>query len=235
MYDIVIVVIVLLLSVTGGASLLYYRRVKRASRRYEEAKGVVDDVVLSFNRELRKQENRLNVVAYETEEVASQSEETVRRVKEYEGQLMEIITKMKTTSKGDRRISAQFEDVNKRIDDISTQQKTVMQKIEEVERDRHKLTVTPEAKIEAAIPIMRESALAPLTRTELSVLEILATEGRKITSEIKERVELTREHTARLMKKLYTAGYLERDVHKIPYAYRIKEEMRRILRKEPKT
>ena len=235
MYDLVLVVTVLLLSVTVGASLLYYWQVKRANRKYEEAKGVVDDIVLSFNRGLRKQENRLNVVAYKTEVVTSQSEETVRRMKEYEDQHMEIITRMKPTSKVYLKISAQFEDVNKRIDEISTQQKTVMQKIKDVERDRYKLTITPEAKIEAAIPIMRESVLAPLTRTELSVLEILATEGRKVTSEIKERVELTREHTARLMKKLYTAGYLERDVHKIPYAYSIKEEMRRILRKESKT
>ena len=235
MYDLVLVATILLLSVTGGASLLYYQRVKRASRKYEEAKRVVDDVVLSFNRELRNQESTLNAVVYKTGVVASQSEEVIGRMKEYESQLVEITTKMKNTSKADQKISVQFENMNKKIREISAQQKTVMQKIEEVERGRGKLTVTPEAKIETAIPIMRERALAPLTRTELSVLEILATEGRKVTSEIKERVELTREHTARLMKKLYTAGYLERDVHKIPYAYSIKEEMRRILRKESKT
>lgn len=235
MYDLVLVVTILLLSVTGGASLLYYRQVKRASRKYEEAKRVVDDVVLSFNRELRKQKNTFNDFVCKTGVVASQSEEAIRRIGECESRLTEITTKTKAASKVNQKISAQIEDMNSRINEIFTQQKTVMQKIEEAERGKHKLTVTPEAKIEAAIPIMRESALAPLTRTELSVLEILATEGRKATSEIKDRVELTREHTARLMKKLYNAGYLERDVHRIPYSYSIKEEMRRILRKESKT
>jgi len=66
------------------------------------------------------------------------------------------------------------------------------------------------------------------------VLEILAAEGRKTAPEIRERVELTREHTARLMKKLYEEGYLERDVQKIPYAYSIKKEMQKILKKESK-
>jgi DNA-binding IclR family transcriptional regulator len=62
-------------------------------------------------------------------------------------------------------------------------------------------------------------------------LEILAEEGEKTAPEIKDRIKLTREHTARLMKKLYEEGYLERDSGKIPYAYRIKEEMLKILKK----
>jgi len=33
------------------------------------------------------------------------------------------------------------------------------------------------------------------------------------------------------MKKLYEEGYLDRDTHKIPYTYRIKEEMRSLLKK----
>jgi tRNA G46 methylase TrmB len=44
-------------------------------------------------------------------------------------------------------------------------------------------------------------------------------------------IKLTREHTARLMKKLYQGGYLERRTDKAPYAYRVKEEMLKILKK----
>ena len=91
--------------------------------------------------------------------------------------------------------------------------------------------VAAKAKIETVIPIRKEKALAPLTETELSVLNILATEGAKTAPEIRDRIKLTREHTARLMKKLYEAGYLERDTRKMPYAYRIKKEMLRILKK----
>ncbi|HDD70352.1 MAG TPA: MarR family transcriptional regulator, partial [Candidatus Bathyarchaeota archaeon] len=67
--------------------------------------------------------------------------------------------------------------------------------------------------------------------TELTVLEMLSSEGPKTAPEIKERIKLSREHTARLMKKLYEEGYLERDTNKIPFKYRIKKEMEKILKK----
>ncbi|MCW4043605.1 MAG: hypothetical protein NWE90_07780, partial [Candidatus Bathyarchaeota archaeon] len=61
--------------------------------------------------------------------------------------------------------------------------------------------------------------------------EILALEGPKIAPQIKEKIELSREHTARLMKKLYEEGYLERDTNKIPFKYYIKKEMEKLLKK----
>jgi len=85
--------------------------------------------------------------------------------------------------------------------------------------------------VQTAIPIKKETVLAPLTETELSVLEFLTKEGEKTAPWIKEKISLTREHTARLMKKLYREGYLERDTNKIPYVYRIKDEMKKILKR----
>jgi len=234
MYDPFLVATILLLLMTGGATVLYYRRIRKAYKEYDEAKSVVDDVIISFNKQLRTQENRLNVVAHKTEVTASQSEKTAKRMKEYEGQLAKFTTRVKPISEVEKKVSAEIENMGKRMNEIFTKQENIMQRIEEVEKARRKPTVTPEAKIEAAIPIKRERALAPLTQTELSVLEILAAEGKKTAPEIRERVKLTREHTARLMKKLYEEGYLERDVQKIPYAYSIKKEMQRILKKESK-
>ena len=75
-----------------------------------------------------------------------------------------------------------------------------------------------------------------MTETELKVLEILATEGGKTSPEIKDLIKLAREHTARLMKKLYEEGYIERDTQKLPYKYRVKDEMIVLLKKaETKT
>ncbi len=81
------------------------------------------------------------------------------------------------------------------------------------------------------MPIKRDKAMAALTDTEISVLEMLSAEGPKTAPEIKDRVHLSREHTARLMKKLYEEGYLEREVGKIPFSYSIKKEMEKFLRK----
>lgn len=234
MYVPFLMVTILLLLVTGGASVVYYRRIKRVAKEYEVAKDVVEDVIISFNKQLQRQENRLNVVAHKTEVAASQSERTARGIKKHEEQLTKITAKIEPVSGVQQKISAQIESISKRINDVATEQEGIMKRITEVEKLKRKPPATPEAKIEAAIPIKRERALAPLTQTELSVLEILATEGRKTAPEIRAMVKLTREHTARLMKKLYQEGYLERDVQKIPYTYSIKEEMQKILKKESK-
>jgi DNA-binding MarR family transcriptional regulator len=98
-----------------------------------------------------------------------------------------------------------------------------------------KLSVLPEVKAEPVIPIRRDKAMAALTDTEISVLEMLAEEGAKTAPEIKARVQLSREHTARLMKKLYEEGYLERETGKIPFMYNVKKEMEKFLNKPEST
>lgn len=73
--------------------------------------------------------------------------------------------------------------------------------------------------------------MAQLTDTEVSVLEMLASEGSKTAPEIKLKVNLSREHTARLMKKLYEEGYLDREAGRIPFKYSLKKEMESLLKK----
>lgn len=224
-----LMVVVVLLFVTMGVAVLYYRRIKRADEMYEEARDAVGDVIISFNRQLQRQEDRLGAVAYETEVLSFRSEEVVKKLKAQDRRLADLAVKVEAVSGLEQRFSTQIENVNKKVKGIIAKQESLMKKIAEV-------PAAPEAKIKAAIPIKRERALASLTETELGVLEILASEGKKTAPEIRARIKLTREHTARLMKKLYEKGYLERETGKMPYAYSIKEEMRRILKKtEAKT
>ena len=58
------------------------------------------------------------------------------------------------------------------------------------------------------MPIKRDKAMAALTDTEIAVLEMLSKEGRKNSTRNQGESKLSREHTARLMKKLYEEGYL---------------------------
>lgn len=222
--DVSLIATILLLLASIGVAILYYRRIRRAHEMYDEAKNAVGDIVVSFNRQLQRQEDKLGAVAYKTEVSLSRSEGVVNKVKAYDKQLSDLAVKVEDVSGIEKRVSAQIEDVRKKVEDVIARQKQFMKKTAEAPE-------VSEAKIKAVIPIKREKALAPLTETELSVLEILAAEGKKTAPEIRARIKLTREHTARLMKKLYEKGYLEREAGKMPYAYSIKEEMRRILRK----
>ena len=228
--DLLLMVVTALLLITVGASALYYRRIRRVSEEYEEAKGVVDDIIISFNRQFRKQEDGLRIVTHETEVLSSEGRKIVDKMEKHDKRLVDLAGKIEDVSEVEQKLSKQIEKTDKKVNDLTASQERIVRRIAEVEKARYKAP-KPEAKIEAAIPIKKEKALAPLTETELAVLEILAKEKEKTAPEIRGEIRLTREHTARLMKKLYEDGYLERDTRKMPYTYRLKEEMQKILKK----
>lgn len=68
--------------------------------------------------------------------------------------------------------------------------------------------------------------LASLTPTERLTLEILRDEGAKAAPEIGKRLQKSREHTSRLMKKLYMEGYVDRESNRAPFRYRLNEALR---------
>ena len=223
-------VVTALLLVTMGASALYYKRIRRVHEEYEEAKNIVGDITMSLNRQFQRQEAGLRAVTHEIEIISSENEKVVKKVEEYDKRLATLATTIGDAPAIEQKLSTQIEETNTKVGDIKATQNKIIQRIAQVEKIRYRAQV-PEAKIEAAIPIRKEKALAPLTETELTALETIAKEGEKTAPEIREKIKLTREHTARLMKKLYEDGYLERDTHKMPYAYRLKKEMEKILKK----
>lgn len=219
-----------LLFITILALLLYYRRIRTLRQEYERARGVVEDIVVGVDSQFRRQKDRVLFVAQKIESASLENKKVVKKVDEYERRLTDLANLMGDVPQIEERFSGQLKEMRSEVEGIKASQDKVMQKIVEIEKLKEEVHV-PEMKIEAAIPIKREKALAPLTETELMVLETIGREGEKTAPEIREKIGFTREHTARLMKKLYKDGYLERDTHKMPYVYRLKEEMQKILRR----
>ena len=222
--EILLVVTVVFLVLSMGTILLYYRRVRSAHEKYEEAKDIVKDIVISFNNQLQRLEERIGLIGHKLEFLSVKSEDVTGvtdALKKHETRFSDITSKVDTALELKEQMLPQIEKLNQRIDKVVKAQENMAQRISEPQ----------EVQIRGVIPIKRERALAQLTATELRVLEILTNEGQKTAPEIKNEIGLTREHTARLMKKLYQKGYVERDETKTPYAYRIKEEMRKILKK----
>jgi CRP-like cAMP-binding protein len=69
------------------------------------------------------------------------------------------------------------------------------------------------------------------TPTELQVLTLLASEGPKSAPEIGKVVGRSREHTARLMKKLFEEGYIRRDQTRIPFRYSVVDRLKQTVKK----
>ena len=71
--------------------------------------------------------------------------------------------------------------------------------------------------------------LASLTPTERRTLDLLRDEGAKSAPELGKRLKKSREHTARLMKKLYMEGYVDRESNRAPFRYKLNESLRTAL------
>jgi DNA-binding CsgD family transcriptional regulator len=214
-----------------AASVEYYRQLRRAQKEYEKAKEVVEDIVLSFNRELKREADRLELIAYKVEGSSAKADTSLKKIDSVEKKMSPLENQLGTISQKNTNILSGLTGLEVKIKDIEASQETLRVKIAGFEEQIQKFSVAPEVKSEPVILIRRDKAMAALTDTEITVLEMLSSEGPKTAPEIKDRVQLSREHTARLMKKLYEEGYLERETGKIPFRYSVKKEMEKFMQK----
>lgn len=222
--DPLLVITAVLLASTIAVIVLYYRRIRHASKAYDEAKNTVGDIVISFDKQLQRHEQEVEAVSQRVEVQAVKADRLSRRLDDQEGHFTTRLADLTAKAAG-------LSDIDDMKGDVEALKLQVKDLVDAQEKLKEQAVTFSDSQIETAIPIRRERALAPLTDTELQVLEFIASSGEKTAPEIKDMIKLTREHTARLMKKLYEGGYLERRSEKTPYAYRVKEEMLEILKK----
>ncbi len=233
----------------------YYKQIRRAQKEYEKARDFIEDIVLSFNRDLKRETKRFESMSSKVEEsyvksnaISNKTENFEKRVNPIEEQINNLsrlyeaisqkISEDITENNQDKiKILSNLNGLETKLKDIEATQETLINKITGFEEQIQKILVAPqtqEIRGEISVPpiiIKKDKALAALTDTEIAVLEMLIKDGPKTAPEIKEKINLSREHTARLMKKLYEEGYLERGSGKIPFRYSIKKEMETLLQK----
>ena len=241
------------MTATVATSIEYYRQIRKAQKEYEKARNFVEDIVLSFNRELKREADRIETVNYKVEVTSSKADAGLKRGENLENRVVPLESQVNQITTQVNAISSIMESItdsntktlekitnidlgaiSTKMHDIESLQESLKTKISGLEEQMQKLSITPESAAETTlqvVPIKRDKALATLTDTEVSVLEFLSSEGLKTAPEIKEKVKLSREHTARLMKKLYEEGYLERETGKLPFKYSVKKEMEKFLKK----
>lgn len=276
-----VVIFGVLLVVTAVAGYEYYRQIRRVHQIYEQtqqeytkthlqyekslqeyakAKDFLGDIVLSFNRELKRQAEKFDSMVSRVDDSYSTAEASYRKaerleslIEPIEAQLIAInqtqqklthditanlaeIIQNNTNLKAD--ITTEVTTLQAKLQEALNAQQTMQQKIALLEEQIQRLATAPPPQMEVrsemalpVVPIKRDKALAALTETEIAVLEMLSKEGAKTAPEIKERLGLSREHTARLMKKIYEEGYVEREAGRIPFRYTIKKEMEALLQK----
>jgi len=260
MVDLTAAIFGVLLASTAVAAYEYYHQIRRAHREYEKARDFIEDIVLSFNRELKREANKFDTMVSKVDGSIIAADASHRKAERLESKIEPLenqigalsqsqqemsntITKnLSVNTQNNITITSGLSGLELKLQDIVATQESLKNRIAEFEEQIQKLSAPPpQQEVRAEIllppvPIRRDKALAALTDTEITVLEMLLKEGAKTAPEIKERVHLSREHTARLMKKIYEEGYVEREAGKIPFRYTIKKEMEALLEKaEPPT
>jgi chromosome segregation ATPase len=230
--DLVTIIVGILALITAAAAIEYYRLLRRVQKEYDKARSSVEDVLLSVNRQFKRESERLELVAYKVETNSAKVGAALKKSEETEKAWQTAEVKANMLIEEKEEMLTRLDELESKLRDVTTSQESVTTKVSKLEEQAKQAYAIPEANAEAVIPIRRDRALAPLTETEIAALEFLASEGSKTAPEIKWKIRLSREHTARLMKKLYESGYLERDTNKIPFKYSIKKEMQDLLRKK---
>lgn len=271
--DLTPVILGILVAITAVAAYEYYKHIRmahneyqktnreyeKAHTEYEKAKDFIEDIVLSFDRELKRESAKFDKMVSKVEESQNKSNVSYRKTEHIEHKIGLIEEQLSTITLSYQAMSqsitattqsltdntqnnaqtlSDLSELETKLKNIDAAQEILKNKLTYLEEQIQKIATTPLSQSEVRtevmlppIPIKRDKALAALTETEIQVLEMLSKEGAKTAPEIKERVHLSREHTARLMKKLYEDGYLEREANKIPFRYSIKKEMEALLQK----
>lgn len=207
-----------LLTVTVAASIIYYRRIKQAQGEYEGAQDLVRSITLGFTKHL----SRFTKTVDRIEEDTIKAQQSAKAAFESSKEALDVA---KESLDKTRSLAETLEYTGNAIDSLKTE-------IQRISKSRG--TLTPPKDVDAPIPLQQDAILEQLTPTEFEVLSIVEELEEGSVPEIRERIKKTREHTARLLKKLYERGFVDRNTSSMPYRYNIRKEIKELIQQQKK-
>ncbi len=116
----------------------YYRQIRKAQREYEKARDFVEDIVLSFNRELKRESDRIEAVSFKVEGSSSKADAGLSRINNVEkriapveeqiGALSQTITQtLGQTSQSSSSLLSGLTGLEVKLKNIETAQETLRQ------------------------------------------------------------------------------------------------------------
>jgi hypothetical protein len=198
--------------VTIVASYIFYQRIKMAQGEYEDSKDAVRNITFGFSRQVKRMESDLERLERDALQAKYMANEALANRQDNSEATLAGLEKVKELSNRVGGIEDSIEVMKKDLNKLASQPRVITQ-----------------AHVDAPIPVQGDDILAELTDTELEVLKMIVDSGEGTVPEIKEIIEKTREHTARLLKKLYDKGFVDRNTSSMPYRYSIRKEIRDLI------
>lgn len=205
-----------LFAVTVAASFIYYKRIKMAQEEYEGSKDVIRSITVGFTKQVVKITRSIGNVERDASEARHIASEAMKVSQE-------TLDKVKVNEEERKGIAERIDDTNKSLTDMR----------EEIQKLARRPVVVPTSvDVDAPIPLKQDAVLDQLTTTELAVLTMIEEMGEGSVPQIRERINKTREHTARLLKKLFERGFIDRNTSGMPYRYYIRKEIKELIQQQ---
>ena len=205
-----------LFTVTIAASFIYYKRIQQAHAEYENSKDVVRSITSGFSRQLRKVAGSILAAEKDAADAQFAATDALRTS-------AEAVEVVKDNSEKVSELSVKMDETDKTI-------ASLREEMQSLARRRPVVAVQPS--VEGAIPMRQDAVLDQLTPTELGVLMLIEDMGEASGPAIREKVNKTREHTARLLKKLYDSGFIDRNTSGMPYRYSVRKEIKELIQQQ---
>ncbi|MEM3736997.1 MAG: hypothetical protein QXJ75_02745 [Candidatus Bathyarchaeia archaeon] len=209
-----------------------YIKLSKATASYREAKSIVATLIESFNTRLKTQNLKIEEALKISHEASSLASSAYEHMKLGGENFTNMKSCVEYTLNVQNVIAKNLVAIKEYIVKLARRQDEFQEQVKSL--DNRYRGLLPEVEKTAILPVEGEIFISKLTPTELHILECLAFEGPKPAPELKNLVGKTREHTARLMKKLFSEGYVERETGSIPYKYKINEKIRPIIEQRRK-
>jgi hypothetical protein len=188
-----------LFAVTSVASFIYYVKISQAQEEYENARDLIRGITSGFTRQI----SRLTAAISNFESDASDA----HRVAAQAIEASKIAVEASKSGVDERRaLAEQLKSAEKSLEDMKKEIQGL---------SRRPVPLATAVSMDAPIPLQQRDVLDQLTPTEFEVLTMIDELGEGSVPEIRERIQKTREHTARLLKKLFERGFIDRNTYEV--------------------
>jgi hypothetical protein len=195
---------VLIITISGA--IIYYKRIKKLKEEYNAKEDIIKNITLGISRNIY-----LNIRNVE------------RNVKNLKAEITDALIKSEKAIETSEKVNQNFQKIIERIEKMENM----------VVEIKGKIRREP-VKIDIPIPIDDQEILHRLNETEINILLILNELEEGTVPEIRKKINKTREHTARMLKKLYDRGFIDRNTSAMPYRYYLRKEVKEIIKRRAK-
>ena len=202
-------------------TLLFYNKLRSATREYEISKDLVKAVTMTAKISIDNQKKQIEKIEYELENIQSQIEKNRGSLENNQEQIKIVLESIISVLKMNQKISENIIRLNKRTNNLTMPRQNLSKQIHIVNEEIKEITENNSQQNSNF-----QTQQFNLTLTEQNIIQVLLDEGPKTAPQIQKNIGKTREHTSRLLKKLWQEGYIDRETHSIPYKYRPSNELR---------